>query len=159
MKANELKETIIEPVLEAMYMSSPRATQMLLAIAAVESDMCKNLKNTLCSSLGPWQIEKKTFEDIKDRYLMRHDKQQLRDDVENVCDVKLENLPFEELLTNFKLGCAFARIRLWWVSTPLPEANDIEGLAVYWKEHYNTALGAGTEQDFVDKYNKYVTGE
>lgn len=159
MNANELKTTIIEPVLEAMYMSSPRATQMLIGIAAVESDMCKNLKNTICSSLGPWQIEKKTFEDIKDRYLMRHDKQQLRDEVENVCDVTLENLPFEELLTNFKLGCAFARIRLWWVSTSLPEVNDVEGMAEYWKAHYNTALGAGTEQDFVDKYNKYEIGE
>ncbi len=159
MNANELKTTIIEPVLEAMYMSSPRATQMLLGIAAVESDMTQNLKNTICSSLGPWQIEKKTFEDIKDRYLMRDDKQQLRDDVENVCGVKLENLPFEELLTNFKLGAAFARIRLWWVSTPLPEANDVEGMAEYWKAHYNTALGAGAEQDFVDKYNKYVIGE
>ena len=41
---------------------------------------------------------------------------------------------------------------------PLPtDPNDIPALAALWKRVYNTPLGAGTEAEFIDDYQRYVT--
>ncbi len=157
-KENLIKE-VIRPVLSAIYMDSPRAREMLLGIAAVESDMGTFLRNYNGSDLGPWQINKQTYEDIVDRYLCRDDKQKLRHDIEKVICQKLDDVKFEDLETNFKLGCALARIRLWWVPERLPNVDDVQKMAIYWKEHYNTSLGKGKKEHFLEKYNKYVKGE
>jgi hypothetical protein len=39
---------------------------------------------------------------------------------------------------------------------PLPGQDDLQGLANYWKQHYNTPLGAGTPEEFLDKWPQYV---
>ena len=36
---------------------------------------------------------------------------------------------------------AVARLIYWRVPRPLPAASDLDGLAAYWKTHYNTAAG------------------
>ena len=36
----------------------------------------------------------------------------------------------------------------------LPEAGDIEGQAAFWKQHYNTPLGAGTVSKYAFKVQK-----
>jgi len=38
----------------------------------------------------------------------------------------------------------------------LPNAEDIEGLAHYWKKYYNTVYGSGKVEEFVNNYKKYV---
>ena len=38
---------------------------------------------------------------------------------------------------------------------PLPEAQDVEGLAEYWKQHFNTPRGAGTVTRFVAAYREH----
>ena len=48
------------------------------------------------------------------------------------------------------------RIHYLRVPEKLPEANDVEGLARYWKKYYNTSAGKGTEKDFMLKYQMYV---
>ena len=42
-----------------------------------------------------------------------------------------------------------ARLIYWRVPRPLPAASDLEGLAAYWKAHYNTAAGRGTVEHFL----------
>jgi hypothetical protein len=37
--------------------------------------------------------------------------------------------------------------------SPLPQDDDIEALAAYWKKYYNTDLGAGKVQDFIKHYS------
>jgi len=44
------------------------------------------------------------------------------------------------------------------VNAPLPKANDIQGMADYWKAHYNTVKGKGTPSEFVTHYNQYIAG-
>jgi len=42
------------------------------------------------------------------------------------------------------------------VTESLPPYNDIPALARYWKQHYNTPEGKGTEEEFVKNYQKYI---
>jgi len=52
------------------------------------------------------------------------------------------------LMVDLRYATAIARLVYWRVPKRLPEADDIEALARYWKTHYNTPLGAGHEADF-----------
>ena len=45
-----------------------------------------------------------------------------------------------------------ARIKYWRVPKKLPVENDIEGMAKYWKDYYNTSLGKGTPEKFIKAY-------
>ncbi len=49
-----------------------------------------------------------------------------------------------------------ARLKYFWSPDPLPEADDIPGLAVYWKRVYNTIGGAGKESEFITNYKELV---
>ena len=40
---------------------------------------------------------------------------------------------------------------------PMPEADDIEEGARRWKQYYNTPLGHGTEEQYLDSYARLVT--
>ncbi|XP_072041372.1 uncharacterized protein [Amphiura filiformis] len=44
-----------------------------------------------------------------------------------------------------------ARLFLLNIPQAIPNSADIAGQAAYWKRHYNTAAGVGTEQDFIDR--------
>ena len=49
-----------------------------------------------------------------------------------------------------------ARVHYLRVPQPLPAADDIDGLARYWKAHWNTREGAGTPERFVESYRNHV---
>lgn len=46
------------------------------------------------------------------------------------------------------VGAAFARLYFIGIQEPIPA--DLAGQAAYWKRHYNTALGQGTPEQFVE---------
>jgi hypothetical protein len=62
----------------------------------------------------------------------------------------------EEMVWDLKFAILLARLRYRVVPEKLPEADDLAGLARYWKKYYNTDLGAGTREQFVRSYEKYV---
>ncbi len=59
-------------------------------------------------------------------------------------------------LTN-DLAYAAAMCRVHYFRRPerLP-ADNISALATYWKNHYNTILGAGSSREFIDNYNRFI---
>jgi hypothetical protein len=44
------------------------------------------------------------------------------------------------------------------VPEPLPDAEDINGLAAYWKKYYNTKAGRGSESEFIINWYNLVQG-
>jgi hypothetical protein len=60
---------------------------------------------------------------------------------------------------NDRYAAAMCRIRYLRVPAPLPAPDDIQAMANYWKEHYNTPLGAGTPEEFLDKWPQYVNDD
>jgi len=57
---------------------------------------------------------------------------------------------------NDRYAAAMCRVRYMRVPAALPTANDIEAMASYGKEHYNTPQGKGLPEEFLDKWPQYV---
>ena len=62
----------------------------------------------------------------------------------------------ENLATNLMYGTAVCRLCYYHKPDALPAAGDIEGHAAFWKQHYNTLLGAGTVSKYVYKVQKIL---
>ena len=62
----------------------------------------------------------------------------------------------QAMKVNDRYAAAMCPVRYMRVSAALPGANDIEGMANYWKEHYNTPQGKGLPEEFLDKWPQYV---
>ena len=57
----------------------------------------------------------------------------------------------DQLRGNLFYAAAMCRIFYLRFQKPLPQPNDWEGMARYWKKYYNTHLGAGTVDGFLQK--------
>ena len=56
------------------------------------------------------------------------------------------------LETNDLYAAAMCRLHYRRVPAPLPQLGDPDAVAAYWKQHYNTALGAGTPEQFKSSF-------
>ena len=61
-----------------------------------------------------------------------------------------------EMVGNLYYATIMARIHYWLVRETLPAAHDVEGMAKYWKKHYNTYLGKGKPEEFIRNYNRFI---
>lgn len=122
---------------------TPSALNLLLLTCAVESDFGKYHKQ---KGGGParsiYQIEPGTFTDIYTRVI----KPKFPD---FYCS-------FAEIETNDTKATIIARMKYYSIKEALPDANDVERLAQYWKRYYNTEKGKGTVEKAIQKYQKYV---
>jgi type VI secretion system secreted protein VgrG len=97
-------------------------------------------------ALGFYQMEPATCRDIWENYVMYRPK--YRD--------KLYALGFDDgalefcLLSNVGLQTALCRLHYRRVPSALPKASNLEAQAKYWKEFYNTELGKGTIEHFIE---------
>ena len=159
---SQLRYSIVMPTLVAMDMWSPAAENLLMGTAMQESRCGEYLVQIRGPALGIFQMEPATAEDIIFRYLQ--ERPQLLRQFEtawrsldsrpvNWHSVKLGQV-CDEIAYNLRFATAIARIRYWMVPDPLPDFDDIAGLAAYWKAHYNTPLGRGTEAEFIHNYHR-----
>lgn len=149
-----LKELVIEPVLLQLDKHSESATNLILGTAIVESNCGLFLKQLEGGpARGIYQMEPKTHEDIWVNYLnVNHD---IIQKVKFYClNVSMNDydLLFTLLPGNLYYATAMCRLHYSRFKEPLPESDDIEGLAYYWKKYYNTEDGAGTAQKFIDNW-------
>jgi hypothetical protein len=146
---------LIERKITEINMYSPAAVNQLLGTAAVESDFGTYLRQRNGGpGRGVFSMEPATEKDIWENYLDRNDHEDLARDVcmvSGVCGYDPDALEY-----NLAYQIVMARIHYWRVEEPLPEPSDIEGLARYWKQYYNTHAGKGTVKQFLTKYRKYV---
>jgi hypothetical protein len=136
---NQFKD-LIERTLKEFDLYSEAAVNMLLGTAAQESKFATYLKQLGNGpALGIFQMERPTFDWLK-----------------NVYGNKYPIGNFEELEFNLKQAILLCRLRYKVVPESLPAADDVEGLAAYWKKYYNTPLGKGTTAEFVNNYKNFV---
>lgn len=93
-------------------------------------------------ALGFTQIEKPTFEWLKQTYCRLYP--------------EIINIEFEQLEYDLWAAIIFTRLRYRVVRAALPKAENIKEIAAYWKKYYNTYLGAGTIEEFLKNYSKYI---
>jgi len=155
-KKSTLIDIIIKPSLLALNMYSDSALNLMLGTYAVESDFCSfptQINGPALSWLG---IERETHDFITLKYLST--RYTIRNNLITFCN--LPALPsFEYVLVNAHYSCMISRLKYYMNKEELPNPNDIEGLAHYWKKYYNSVNGKGTVDVFLEKYERYVLGE
>lgn len=142
---------VVEDTLKYINLYSEDATNLILGTIAQESAGGKYIQQ-LGSGVaqGICQMEAATFWDIVDRYLrFKPNLKLLIEDVANIRDWKASSLT-----TNLIFSIAMCRVHYLRDSKPIP--SDLEGQAAVWKRCYNTHLGAGTEEEYIRNYKKYV---
>lgn len=147
--------TIIEPVLCHLDAFSPAASQLLLGTAVHES---LGLRHRRQMGGGParsyFQMEGATHDDIWDNYLVYQ--ASLKAKIEAL--LRPGNDKRYELEHNDNYAAGMARAHYRRVRAALPGHNDLDGQANYWKQYYNTPLGAGTPEKYKNDWNTHVSG-
>ncbi|OCH31841.1 hypothetical protein A6E13_16510 [Aliivibrio fischeri] len=150
MDAKQLTALVVRPTLKKLNLHSSAAEQLVVGTIYQES-RAKYLKQLGSGpALGIIQMEPATYQDIWDNYLAY--KRGLANQVTelaSIANLDDDMRPDEkELITNLAFAVAMCRVHYLRKKDALPKAGDIDGLAKYWKDHYNTHLGAGTVEEF-----------
>jgi hypothetical protein len=149
-------KSLIDATLNRMDLYSPAALHLLLGTAAQESHLGTYIRQIGGGpARGIFQMEPATEEDIWRNYL--RGRMHLADRVWVVSGCDGPN-PYQ-LEGNLLYQIAIARIHYLRVPKALPEAHDLPGLAAYWKRYWNTYLGAGSAEEFIANYRKYVESD
>ena len=163
--AKDFREEVVRPSLRALAEYHPRlysedAVELLLGTSAQESDLgyfLTQIGNHPLEGLGPYSMELATSDSIWEHYLA------FRPELASIVRSLMTQDAFDspenlrrELINNSMYSTAMARIKYWKVPDPMPTT--LWGWAAYWKEHFNTHLGKGTEEEFVVSYRKFVKG-
>ena len=136
---------VVRPSLDSIDLWSVAAERLLLGTAITESELTWLRQHGDGPARGVYQIEPATHDDIWANYLA------YRDGLANrVARLAAGAIPrADQLAWNLGYATAIARLIYYRRPEPLPHADDLAGLARYWKAHFNTALGAGTPEDFL----------
>ena len=147
----QFRAEIVRPTLKAVDMWSQAAENLVCGTAYQESGLrwLRQLENG--PARGVYQMEPATHKDLWDNYLT------FRAGLNALVCEYLADLPdkVSQLQTNLAYATIMCRIHYLRQPDPLPEANDIEGLAHYWKQFYNTPLGKGTVSEFIHNYRSF----
>ncbi len=163
MNATQLLDLVIRPTLREISLHSEAAEQLVLGTIYQESrgEYLKQLGNG--PALGLIQMEPATHDDIWLNYLAYHPRlkpaimdlisHNVRQRVfKGKCPTQAFVPPATELIANLKYAVAMCRVHYLRVPHALPPAGDIDALAQYWKDFYNTALGRGRASEFINNY-------
>lgn len=149
---SQLRHCIIRPTLKDMGFWSLGAETLLLSTAAVESHMGTYIKQVGGPALGVYQMEPITHDDIVENYLAY--RQPIRERL--MYAFGLTNFEPERLLYDLRYATVMGRLHYLRVREALPTHDNIGAMALYWKQYYNTQLGAGTVAKFVEAYERFV---
>jgi len=143
--------TVIRPTLIDLGLHSVAAEQLLLGTAMQESDLIHRRQLGNGPGRSYFQMEPATHDDIWKNFLAF--KKDLAAKVARFLTSPAADR-IDELEKNDRYACAMARVHYFRVSEALPAADDIEGMARYWKRHYNTGQGQGRVEQYVAKWRK-----
>lgn len=165
----QLRELIIRPTLKHLNLWSVEAEDLLMGTAAQESHLGTYVKQVGGGpALGIFQMEPNTHDDIWGSYLKykRSIANLVEDESSSINHQYNESdgdsVASNELIGNLRYAAAMARVHYLRVpeslpsKSELPAHNYVHELASYWKAYYNTPRGAGTIEEFIVNYNKYV---
>jgi hypothetical protein len=155
--AEQLRLKIIRPVLEHLDSEIPysiAAENLVMGTCAQESDMGLYIvQRENGPAQGIFQMEPATEMDIMQNFLI------YRANLEIAINLLVNEFcpdDMSSLTGNMYYAAAMCRVHYYRVPEGLPMSDDIEGLAHYYKQHYNTYKGKATVDDFIQNYNRYV---
>ncbi len=154
--ARDLKQFVIEPVLRDAQLYSDAAVNLLLGTAAQESHLGKYFMQINGPAVGIFQMEPATHDDIWGNYLKY--KPATRPYIATLDALSYPHKHRADIMFwNLRYAALMCRMHYYRKPQPLPDADDVRALGEYWKQHYNTQLGAGTVDEFVHNYHNLIT--
>ncbi len=155
--ALQLRHEIIRPTLkhlDSVIPYSMAAENLLMGTCAQESRMGQFLVQLDNGpAKGIFQMEPATEEDIALNYMS------YRNDLSRVVNLlvpEFEEGGINDMTGNLFYAAAMCRVHYWRVPMAMPPEDNVHQMANYWKLHYNTPEGKGTEAEFIHNYNRYV---
>ena len=131
----------------AMLPASHSAVELLVMIAAHESQHGRYVQQVNGPALGLYQMEPIGFQEVQ-RYI------KLRADRFTGIQWVL-SMPFQLLNYDQRLATIAARVFLMAEPEALPDSGDVEALGAYAKKHWNTEAGKATADRYVNAYLKF----
>lgn len=149
----QFRDLVIRPTLIHLDLHSIAAENLLLGTAAHESRLSWLKQHPNGPALGVYQMEPATHDDIWHNYL-RYKSDLAAKIIALAGERSIHGEAFNpfEMVGNLYYATAMARVHYLRVKEPLPDGNDIEAMAGYWKQYYNTPRGKGTVEQFVKHY-------
>ena len=155
-----LRDEIIIPALKTYDLYSEAAVNLLLGTCAQESRMGYYLKQIKGPALGIYQMEPATELDVFDNVASRYENRKFKWDnfsiIDNFHDPHKDVFK-DKLISSLDYATLICRLQYWRFPEALPKADDIEGLAKYWKKYYNTVRGKGHVDDFIKAFETHVS--
>ena len=153
----QFRSQIIVPTLTRMDMMSESAANLMLGTALVESGLQYIKQIGAGPALGVYQVEPSTLRDIYENYLPR--KPEIKSTLNkfvhwNESFSRDWDYLESHLMANLIYGTAVARLIYWRRPEALPVADDVDGMANYWKRFYNSWKGKGSVEDYVRAWEK-----
>ncbi|MEO5363434.1 MAG: hypothetical protein H7838_07400 [Magnetococcus sp. DMHC-8] len=140
---------VIAPAMALLEMESPGARALLLGTAAQESGLGHYLRQVGGGpAVGVFQMEPATYHDIWNNFIAN------RPEIQKKLAQYWPTQPDpERMATDLLLAAVMCRLHYRRVSAPIPQADDLVGLARYWKKYYNTPMGRGSEEEFIRNWH------
>ena len=163
----QFRAEIVRPALKAADMWSEAAENLVLGTGVQESLLAWVKQRGAGPALGFYQMEPATADDICHRFLATRSElsMALGRATWPHCATPtgyslLGKADISRLLVeDMRFATIMCRLRYWMMPAPLPAANDIDGLAMYYKKYYNTVLGKATPGEWADKYRRFCAPE
>jgi len=138
----------IRPALARLRLGGAAAERLLLGTALTESGLVHLRQAGGGPARGLYQIEPATHRDLWRSYLAYRPVVAAR--LLRLAAPGAPGAPGEsQLVWNLAYATGVARLIYRRRPEPLPAAADLEGLARYWKAHFNSAAGRGRAADFL----------
>jgi hypothetical protein len=148
----DLVSCVIRPVLKDIGLWSENAEKLVLGTCCVESACGQYLVQIGGGpALGIYQCEPATHEDIWTNFLRF--RPELAAKVRHLI-INCTDALHDELCGNLYYATAMCRVHYCRFPEPIPDT--LLGQAQFWKLRYNTVLGAGTVEDYVAAWRRFV---
>lgn len=151
--ARSVLTTAIRPALATLQAGGRAAEQLVLGTAIQESLLVHRRQLGNGPARGLFQMEPATHDDCWTNFLKF--RTALAERVRHTLAPGQEPVA-TTLEVNDRYAAAMCRVRYLRVPAAMPSADDIAAMANYWKQHYNTPLGAGAPEEFLEKWPHYV---
>jgi hypothetical protein len=153
MNAGDLREYAVRPALKMIDLWSVVAEDLVMGTAAQESRF-QYLEQLRGPAIGLFQMEPATFQHLWKNVIPRYPRI-----MRGLQGMTVNSPAPTEMAWNLRFAAAMCRVHYYAKPDPLPLTSDPRELGLYWKRHYNTFLGKGTVDEFVDNYKRYVLGK
>jgi hypothetical protein len=150
----QLIEYVIRPTLNYLDMGGKQAEALVLGTGMVESNL-RAIQQYGGPARSIYQIEPTTHDDHWDNFLEYRGN--LKQKVSDLCGYNGLGQwgRVDELWGNLPYATAMCRLKYWRSPNPLPPM-DADAMGQYWKDIYNSHLGAGDAKKAADHFNNAI---